>query len=349
MNIVCWGEPTESNKRSISEAEALEAEFHFNYWPKSVSDHTQKTPYLDIGVKFCKYADLDSFHFWFPNPTKKQHHFTHYFKKIHSTTLTEENFEDLGCLLKDNELASSIFNQNLHIASDATKPKQLQVTNISKEVDNRFIIYELTKEDIHISSNLDGIDLTIYMTNIISVSNSSPIYVRFRLKGDFLKSIERIVKVKNKLFQSAFTQTSYIDFRFNDTRSMHKSLREHYLNKKHLKLKISKVHFLLMTRSEEEVTTPANISARILEPNIWTKYLTHKICNVCVANHWRFSMKNDNAFDTCIVYARYKVLHCNMTTIFLYILLLLIMTLIFNLISNAVYDYLLFLLQQPSP
>lgn len=326
MNIVCWGEPLKSTN-----PELLKAEFHFNYWPKSISDHTQKTPYLDIGVKFYEYKDLEKFHFWFPISEKED--------------FSKKNFKDLGCLLKDNDLASSIFNKSLHIASDGTKPKQSLVTIQNKESNNSFIVYELAEEDFSISSILGGKCLTIKLENIINVSDSRPIYIRFRLKGTFLKKIERVVRVKNRLFQSAFTQTSYIDFRFNDTRSMHKSLREHYLNEKHSKLEISKVHFLLMTRSEEEVTTPANIDARILEADIWEKYLEHKICNVCVANHWRFEPSANKPLETCIVYARYKVLQCNFSTIILYIFILYIMTLFFNITSAVIYDYFTLTLQ----
>lgn len=323
MNIICWVENKQNTHNSDGSPFTVSADFHFNYWPKSISDHKQKTSYLDIGVMLHSYKNLSNLCFWFPNGT--------------SDNLSwQENINDLGKLLNDATLASLIFNRSVKVSNGAI-PKQLEI----EKADNSspFIVYQLSSENISFSNQYDGTILIIDLSNAIKDSNDKPIYVRFRLKGDFLSAIARVINVKNKLFQSAFTETSYIDFRFNDVRSMSASMQEHFQH--HPGLLIQKVHFLLMTRSDEELTSPDNITARILEPKLWESYIGHDICDVCVANHWKFVPEdNKNSLESCIIYARYKVQHCNFTTIALYLLILFLLTVTFNVFSSFLYSYL---------
>lgn len=318
MNIMCWLSFIDGSTPSD-----VSAEFHFNYWPKTISNHKERQSYLDIGAMLTNYNNVDSLIFWLPNA------------KSELTFNTRDNFEDLGKHLKDNQTATLIFNEILKTSTDAQKPKQTVVTSSQKQ--SEFIVYELSEDNIKAQSEYEGFTLRISLRQLLKQGVTSPIYIRFRLMGQFLKDMERKIEVKNKLLQSAFTETSYIDFRFNDIRSCNHSLQEHLLDKNHLK--ITKVHFLLMARSNEEVTASESITARILEPKAWETYLGHEIGQICVAHHWRFKATAPNCLENCIIYARYKVQQCNGGTIALYILILFLLTVSMNLTSSIIYGY----------
>lgn len=311
MNVICWGNFDNNKTHTIS------AEFHFNYWPRVGYKRKDKKPYLDIGVKISNYENLNELVFWFSKE----------FEKFN----IKNNFQDLGKCISDNRTASLVFNEVLTTSTNAQKAKQTIVT-ITKSGET-FIIYELSEDNIEIKQEFSGLTLHITLTQLLSKEIKTPIYIRFRLKGNFLKEIERKIIVKNKLLQSAFTETSYIDFRFNDIRSCNSSLQEHLGNNN--VIEIEKVHFLLMAHSDEEVSASEPITARILETNAWESYLGNKIDHVCVAYHWRFASSNQSS---CIIYGRYKVLHCNGWTILLYIAILFILTIIMNLTSSILYQ-----------
>lgn len=315
MNIMCWGNFDNDKAQTIS------AEFHFNYWPRVSSGRTVKMPYLDIGVKLYNYENLKELVFWFP-------------KEFEKSFNIDNNFEDLAHCMKDNKTASLIFNEVLTTSTDAQKAKQTTIS-FSKTGES-ILVYELSEDNVQKAAEFSGLTLHLVLKQLISQQIKSPIYIRFRLKGNFLKEIEKKIIVKNKLLQSAFTETSYIDFRFNDVRSCNSSLQEHLSNNK-AQVEIKKLHFLLMAHSDEEVSASEPITARILEAEAWESYLGNKIKHVCVAYHWRFENTKQ---ESCIIYGRYKVLHCNMWTIALYIVILFVLTMLMNLTSSFIFEYL---------
>lgn len=83
----------------------------------------------------------------------------------------------------------------------------------------------------------------------------------------------------------------------------------------------------------ELVTKNASLSERRLEKHIWEKYLGHEPKEMIVANHWRLA---DNNY---VVYIKFNVNKCNIRTIFLYLVVLLLITLIFNLLSAIIFEW----------
>lgn len=316
MNVMCWGEFNNSDS-----PQTIKAQFHFNYWPQVASEQSEEESYFDIGVKLDSNENLTSLAFWFS-------------KEFEYPGNVARHFQDLGNRIKDKETASLVFNEALKVTADGQKPKQTDVTLTG--TGESFIIYELSDSNVKIDDNkFGGSTLLISLEQLTNQQINKPIYIRFRLKGAFLKDIEKKIVVKNKLLQSAFTETSYIDFRFNDIRSCNKDLQE-YLVKRNTQLEISKVHFLFMARSDEEVIAYEPISSRILEAKAWESYLGCAINQVCVAYHWRIDAEKLHQ-NSCIISARYKVLRCNGVTIALYIVILILI----NLASSFLYEHLL--------
>lgn len=315
MNIVCWGETKQTNSKII-------ADFHFNYWPKSIFDKNQETPYLDIGVMFHSYENLEAICFWFP------------------AGKDDIVWRDLGELLKDSLLATLIFNNKISATTSVgDHPKQFTLTKTNKG--ESFIVYQLANENISQEACYDGVLFKIKLQSIVASSDQTPIYIRFRLESLFLNKINHVIKAKNKFFQSAFVETSYIDFRFNDVRSMNDSLQEHIAQ--YTAIQPRKIHFLLMTRSDEELipTSIDQVSTRTLETTLWKKYIGHELDCICLANHWRFDLDpSSSELEKCTICARYKVNHCNWSTIFIYIAVLFLLTIAFNLFSSFIYGYL---------
>lgn len=317
MNVMCWGEFDNNDA-----LQTIEAEFHFNYWPQIASTKSKRESYFDIGVKLNTYKDLTSLSFWFSTEFENPDNVASY-------------FTDLGISIKDKETASLVFNKVLKVSADVEKPKQTNITFTG--TGESFIIYELSPKNVKAENQFEGTILRISLEQLSNLELDKPIYIRFRLMGSFLDDIEKKIVVKNKLLQSAFTETSYVDFRFNDIRSCNNDLKEYLANRS--QITINKVHFFFMARSDEEVIAFEPITARILEVEAWRSYLNREIDQVCVAYHWRID-KDKLHQNSCIISARYKVLQCNGRTIALYVLILFSLTILMNISSSFLYGWL---------
>lgn len=289
-----------------------EVELHFNLWkiPNGTKSHLR---FLDIGVKLTNTIGIDELKLYFPH------------------RIANDDFEDIvDKFINRPDLVSAIFNENYNTTSLATS-KFHKIT----DSDGSFVfnIYQTSTNDVSLEGKYSGTIIKIRCPN-----SNEKIYFRFRIKGTFLDSLSTIQNPSNAFVQSAFSKTEMIDFRINEARDLNHSLLEEIA--KENKLKISKAHFFFICSYNEDVlgSHQPYRSCRNLENYRWINYVgsdklsTHQIF---LAYHWRVEDKTDMN-----VLIKTKFERNNWKTILIYIAILLLLSVAFNLLSNWVFEYL---------
>ena len=293
-------------------------DIHINFW-KLKKKYTGYEYLLDIGLMIEDISKLKFFHIYFP------------------FQLNREDFEDIGNrLIKNHKLINSIFNENYEIHTNPNVPKQCNVQNNKKAP--LFNIYAIDfknhKQDFEITDCFNGTKLTIKVENIKPLEKCYKYYFRIRLKSKHLQDVYiRKYKPKNWFFQSALTETETIDFRINEKRNYNESLAEEI--NKYDEFLINKIHFLLMRYSTEDFESHhINIRCRELENDLWKDYIAqdYDLKNI-IAYHWSEKRK-DKPIDSFNALVKIKYYKSNWKTILSYIILLGLLSVSFNLLSN---------------
>jgi len=197
---------------------------------------------------------------------------------------------------------------------------------------------DIGSEEIAFSDCYDGTKVSLSIPNS-TIKGNNKIYIRIRLKGNSVKYFVREFTPQNWFFQSAFTSTDAIDFRINEKRNFHNSLAEE-INEDQL-FNIRKVHFLLMRDAQDDlIADHLKISCRELEVDLWKDYVgaEYKVENI-IAYHWSEKANEDvdgkflESFNT---WAKIKYHKSNVKTIMLYLLIIGIMSISFNIISTCI-------------
>jgi hypothetical protein len=307
-------------KKGNTAEKTIDADVHFNLWTEY--DEKESTPFLDVGIKISNLEAISKMFFYVPFIMKKN------------------DIEDLGSVLsKNKEVLNAVFNETFTIKDDK---KTKQVTVLEDDV-TKFIIYSLdVVSNIKLDQNFDGTIIELSTDNI-AISSGVKYYFRFRIKSEELKDLIKERQPQNVLLQSAVSSNCFIDFRFNDIRSINKSLVEH-IESADIKVLIKKVHFLLLTRADIDLASNTAMNERQLETHIWKDYLLgYEPTDTIVANHWRIGTKDSgeeqDEVNGCVIYIKFKVYRCNSKTIRAYIVVLFLLTLFFNIISSLVFEW----------
>ena len=288
-----------------------EAELHINLW-KIPLKHGKYHRFLDIGIKLDRTDCIGKLNIYFPTQIKK--------KDINDVV---QRF------INDNSLVCAIFNEDYKITSNP-QSKFYSISKFNNEFE--FDAYKLEDNDITITDNFEG-----SIVQITPPYNVRKTYLRIRICGKYCSRIGAIEKPSNSFIQSAFSKTELIDFRVNDFRDLNYSLIEK-INKEII-LKFNKVHFFFVCSSTEDIISShiPCINSRNLEQNKWQKYLNDEIQSKddnMLAYHWKGKeIQNFN------VLLKSKYEQNDWKTIIKYLLILFILTLLFNIASSYIYDF----------
>ncbi|MCI9086942.1 MAG: hypothetical protein HFE51_11090 [Clostridia bacterium] len=312
----------------INTNEPLVATMNFNLW--ALCDWDKDTVKLDIGFKLENLSSSKEVCIYIP------------------VEIEENDITDLGTILsQDVNLIGAIFNENYQIK---TVPNNKKITVQLKDKPE-FIVYSLDiKTDLRIESFEKGGKLIyIKVDKIVDKGDAcDTYYFRFRLETPELKKILKEYPSKNQIFESLAYYTYSVDFRFNNRRSMDNSLIEKMNNGNTQKfVNIKKIHFLLMSKIyvdvESNVFNDSNYSARILEDNIWSKYLfndekdhTEDIRDI-VAYH--IKRTEEKYIDSYEFFTKLRVGKCSKKTIVIYLAVLLLFTVYCNGVTNAIFSF----------
>ncbi len=151
-------------------------------------------------------------------------------------------------------------------------------------------------------------------------------YIRFRISSKKLFELAQEIKNKDFLFESAISLNKFIDFRFNDIRTLDTTLLQE-MNKKNAEMEFEKIHFLLMTKADVDIIN-SNSAERLLEDNVWYKYMGFNPKTFIVANHWRFEGKKEFNLFIKLKLKRFSWFH-----LLAYLFIIIFISVIANVIS----------------
>lgn len=294
-------------------SDPINCEVHVNFWTELGEKKENKNPFIDFGIKVDNLSPLKKIKLFIP------------------FEITKDDIEDLGIVLKDKDVLDAVFNGNYTVVN-STISKQFEVKVVNAP---DFNVYELSKSnDINVEKNYMG---TLIEININFTKNpkNKIYYFRLRVKSKLLLQILKKYEPSNVFLQSAVSYTRALNFRFNDVRTLDRSLIENMDNEG--KFNIEKLHFLLLTKADTDIASMSYSSERELEKGIWDKYVGFKLKKNIVAYHWKFYKPNEVISDV-ILFVKMKCNKCNWLTIISYILVLAILSIAFNLFSSCIYE-----------
>ena len=299
-------------------------------------------PVLDIGLLISKLSAAQTIRLYIPFPVKKN-----------------ELVDLCECLSRDAELLGAVFNEPYTSADIPTQTKKTEVFE-AKTKNTIFILYKVdfsSDNDVVLvqykNGPIEGTFLDFKAENILGSSQNiecDNYYIRFRIQSSELRKCVREYVAPNRYFETLVNSTYMVEMRFNNTRSMDRSLVQKLTNQGNWSLTpINGMHFLLMTKVDVDVSNDFG-SSRVLERKTWDKYVNlnseGRPTEDIIGYHSSKKAKPEQAADgntgvkdigSWEFFTRIKTGHCNTWTIVPYVFLLIL----FNVLSNLVFNIIL--------
>ncbi|MDQ0454618.1 hypothetical protein [Rhizobium paknamense] len=210
-----------------------------------------------------------------------------------------DSIQDAGAQLDQTSVAQGIFNEKLQCAT-TPPPARIELKNS----ENLFCrVHKFIKQDDRLDpSHLfleklpEGTLLSIKKAAIESVSHeikaNERIYFRLRiyLPTGEANSFIQVLRPIDRNFQSGFEEIEYIDFRFNEIRTLPPQIENRIRSdEKDNKVKISLLAFLtaLPVHSELAASSIQWHKNRLLEHDPWDNYVPSGIPGGMVVYHWK--------------------------------------------------------------
>lgn len=313
-------ETTESEK-------AFSVKMNFNLWTQC--GWTNNSTVLDIGMMLYNLPEIERLRIYIPFEVK------------------QNELTDLCSKMAANaDLLGAVFNEPFS-AQRLPASKFSVVTNMTNEV-TEFILYSIDFEhDASIEYyKYDGVIIGTFIdidsSTIISGREDRDYYLRFRVNSEGVNTCIKEYKAPNRFFETLVNSTYMVELRFNNTRSMDSSLVQKLTNRDNYRLApIESLHMLLMTKVYVDVDGKFN-SSRALEDKIWDSYIpeqesTPEATKDIIAYHCKVKPKEGKAtIGSWEFFTRMKSGKCNLRTIVPYIVVLMIINLFSNVLTDLI-------------
>ncbi|HIF9181217.1 TPA: hypothetical protein ACX6R0_002403 [Photobacterium damselae] len=335
----------------------IDTELHFNYW----SLKSAQTSYLDVGVRLTSrqnalLTNVENVKIFLP------------FKR--SEIDFDLNLGELVC--DDKTLLAAIFNSHILSTRSEDGSGVLNVTLPDGEVFDFYTHIEEKSDDgmpgVEIRPFNDtkqpGTILTIptelitrkratckpkkekkleqfknQFSRNLDPSEKAISYFRFRVKLNRREnSISTIFRPKASYITSQFEETQIVDFRVNEARILPLKIREQIQEARRL----TKIHFFLIREASAEYKTAHSEfkRCRILESEIWDKYLGHQNDTVkqhMLIYHWSDSGKNDETIDHFSAFSKFSSTTVTDTKIIFMVVFLIALGVVSGIIANYIW------------
>ena len=272
---------------------------------------------------------------------------------------TKTDISDLATSINRSNASGAIFNEKYSV-TDLPETKCLWPVQDEVKNETAFVIYSWStlQSDSAVSireaTNGQGIYVDIDPKKVESevdrlgnkkVTKKDKFYFRFRVNIPDATTSEALVRKytpANTFLQSTFATTYIVDFRINDLRSLPDFVSSVVIQRGNNFVKISKLHFLLMTKAYVDVEAGTEaLSIRELELNTWDDYVGRKFDTEDVVAYHCAKKEEIRKWE---FFAKLKVNNSNLKVALLYLSVLGITSIIFNLISSWLYSLLEYLL-----
>lgn len=280
--------------------------------------------FLDIGLMVPLVAGLDSVSIYLPFNIKLN------------------DIDDISPLLNDKAIAGAIFNENLTSKGDVNgKDHQFTLLQNEKEfcalksfaINNKEnVISDAERIECNEIETKEGSILKIKKKafegfNYSSSESEKLLYFRLRvpLQGENKQAFVRDIDPEDKLLNSSYEKTEFIDFRINEFRllpSLVQDQIEEELGVSHLQMQ--RIDFLLAVNLVADITGARKEfhKSRFLEPLLWENYFKGKHSYVSelikkgiLVYHWKKIRTDGQPFNDFVAFVKLKVRVSSMSII----------------------------------
>lgn len=285
-------------------------EIHLNFWLLSGNKNIGED-FLDIGILIKEFENVDFLRLFFPS--------------------SEIQLECISDRLFRKEVAVAIFNDEVTL--NHGENDKLASIQKSKDKEPIWVYNTVIGTDIINQNSNQGTLFQVDLKNIASNTNKTgKLYLRYRIKGNYIKALTQTKKRGNLPFESVHTSTRILDFRLNKSRSINPSIKE--IGKNPCK-DLSKIHFLLVVPAEDEYHSASEElkSTRNLEHSLWDDYLSASGKNkglnqkLYTVYHWKKEQDNIDDFN---IYAKFKTSEIGWKSLVLYVFVILVLGMLSN-------------------
>ncbi|SHH34993.1 hypothetical protein [Desulfosporosinus lacus] len=331
-SFAIWYEPTVGNKE-------LDVDLHVNLWklPESNTNILRKTfgRFVDFGIRTTEAQYIKSLFIGIPLKYDVSKEKKEYEKENDENDI---KLSDLGKVLCNNDkLLPALFNEDYEKRTNVQNPK-FSAIHLTNNGDLQFHVCHIdVKNDVTVKYCYG---YKIFKIDVCATGSIQDCYFRFRLIGSSLTDmLSELEKPSNARLQSAFSIVEVIDFRVNEKRNITNNSLQFEMSKGIINFK--KFNFFFMCSSTEEISFFSHgpfKRCRTLEADLWKSYVnlsgnyidTGKKNNLLV---YQWSIKSRNSINAMI---KTKFENNNWATIILYVIILGILTISFNLITNLI-------------
>lgn len=262
-------------------------ETHFNFWriagDKDFKGRPEHPPrdFLEIGLLIKNPAPIQKINVYLPVDIERQ------------------SIKDAGVQLGKTSVAQGIFNEKLKCVVTPA-PARIELKNGDQLFCrvHKFIEENGDLDTTHLSSEKysDGTLLSIEKAAIESVSHEikddESVYFRLRVYLPTGKSSPfiHVITPLDRKFQSGFEEIEYIDFRFNELRTLPEKVENKIrADENQGKIRISLVAFLTAFPVHSELSSSSVQwhKNRLLEHDPWNAYVPSGIPGGMVVYHWK--------------------------------------------------------------
>ena len=276
QSFAFWYKEKSSNSNSPKDSPcSLTAVLNFNLWYECGWKPKRKNaqPILDIGFKIYNLSQAEELSFFLPFSI--------------SEAEKKNAISDLGCKFHSTELVDALFNESYR----TTISTNSKVITVKQNLDpdskdataepETFKIYQLDIEhDITLEPFASGTIIKIPTENITTsheksstATDSDTYYLRFRIHHSSLQTMIHQYEPWTRRILGAVDATNMIDFRYNNVRSLDRTLIEQFYRTGNKRIQVKSLHFLLMTKAYIDVESQTISSVRKLETNVWSDYI----------------------------------------------------------------------------
>lgn len=289
-SMAVWG------RRRAGAANAATVEVHFNYW-RIAGTKVSKTPeakkfseiagkdFVEIGLFLRGAAEVDQFSVYLPGIG------------------ADWRIEDCGHRFAELEIAQGIFNLQLssHLLG-APGPKRIDLVEAGNGNFCRVHVFPTDGNTIDPaqliqSPGANGLVVTITQKAIAEACYQhpadKPVYFRLRayyVGADSKNPFVKTIKPHDRWLQTGFSVVEYLDFRLNEARTLPGSVETLMREGDGMLVPTVLVAFLTALPVQSDVTTISwdkTHKKRVLENDLWTKYVPTGIPRGMTVIHWK--------------------------------------------------------------
>ncbi|SDD32862.1 hypothetical protein SAMN05216337_101018 [Bradyrhizobium brasilense] len=287
-SMAVWG------RRKAGATAVPTVEVHFNYWriagakvkktseAKKLSEIAGKD-FVEIGIFLRGAAEVDQFSIYLPGIG------------------TDWRLEDCGHRFAEPEIAQGIFNLPLssHLLGG---PKRIDLVEAANDNFCRVHVFPIAGDTIDPAQlvqnpSSDGLVVTITQKAIEEACyqhpEDKPVYFRLRayyVGADKRNPFVKTIKPYDRFLQTGFSVVEYLDFRLNEARTLPGSVETLIRQGNGTLVPTILVAFLTAVPVQSDVTTISwdkTHKKRVLENDLWTKYVPTGIPPGMTVIHWK--------------------------------------------------------------